>query len=96
MPLVFSKLVKPGHLSISQAVAKLTCNPARILNTDRGTLSIGAKADVTLIDVEKVKRVDARKFRSKSRNTPFDGWELQGWPVMTITGGIITADYINS
>lgn len=90
VPLVFSKLVEPGHLSISQAIAKLTCNPASVLKINIGTLSIGTEADVTLIDTEKVARVDAKKFRSKSSNTPFDGWELHGWPFMTIRKGIIT------
>ena len=76
-------------MSISQAIARLSCNPARILRTDRGTLSIDVKADVTLIDAEKVAQVDVKKFKSKSRNTPFNGWELQGWPVMTITNGVV-------
>ena len=68
----------------------MTCVPAKILQIDRGTLSIGAVADVTLIDPEKVATVDVTQSPSKSRNTPFDGWELKGWPLMTIRDGVVT------
>ena len=66
----------------------MTRIPAEILHIDRGTLSVGAVADVTLIDPEKVATVDSTQFQSKSRNTPFDGWELKGWPVMVLRGGV--------
>ena len=90
VPLVFDRLIHTGHLTLSEAIAKMTCAPAKILQIDRGTLSIGAAADVTLINPEKVATVDVDQSRSKSRNTPFDGWELKGWSVMTIRGGIAT------
>jgi len=83
--LVISMLVKPGFLSISEAIKKLTCNPARILKKiNRGTLSVGAKAEISLIDTERVVQFDAKKSKSKGRNTPFDGWQLQGMPVKVI------------
>ncbi len=94
VPLVFTQLVHTGRLTLSEAIAKLTCVPAKILRIDRGTLSIGAVADVTLIDPNRVAKVDATQFASKSRNTPFDGWELKGWPVMTIRGGVVTQSAI--
>ena len=90
VPLVFDRLIHTGQLTLSEAIAKMTCVPAKILQIDRGTLSIGAAADVTLIDPEKVATVDVTQSPSKSRNTPFDGWELKGWPVMTIRDGIVT------
>ena len=90
VPLVFDRLIHTGHLTLSEAIAKMTCVPAKILQIDRGTLSIGAVADVTLIDPEKVATVDVTQSPSKSRNTPFDGWELKGWPVMTIRDGVVT------
>ena len=90
VPLVFDRLIHAGQLSLSDAIAKMTCVPARILQIDRGTLSIGAVADVTLIDAERVATVDVGRSHSKSRNTPFDGWELKGWPLMTIRDGIVT------
>jgi dihydroorotase len=90
VPLVFSQLIQPGKLTLSEAIAKLTCIPAELLHIDRGTLSVGAVADVTLIDPNSVATVDVTRSASKSRNTPFDGWELTGWAVMTIRGGVVT------
>ncbi len=90
VPLVFDRLIHTGQLTLSEAIAKMTCVPAKILQIDRGTLSIGAAADVTLIDPEKVATVDVAQSPSKSRNTPFDGWELKGWSVMTIRDGVVT------
>lgn len=90
-PLVITQLVKTGHITISEAIAKMTANPARILNLDKGTLSEGADADITIIDLEKEQIVDEAKFESKGRNTPFSGRRLRGWPVMTIVGGEIVS-----
>lgn len=89
VPLVFDRLIHTGQLSLSEAIARMTCVPAKILQIDRGTLSVGAAADVTLIDPEKVTTVDVDQSRSKSRNTPFDGWELKGWSMMTIRDGVV-------
>jgi len=80
-------LVDAGKLSLKQAVEKLTINPAKILGIDRGTLRKGAIADVTIIDPRLKKKVDASAFLSKGKNTPFDGMELKGWPVLTIAAG---------
>ena len=88
VPLVLTYLVEARHLSLKEAIAKLTYIPAEIVGIDRGTLSIGAIADVTLIDVDKTAKYEVGNSCSKSRNTPFDGWELKGWPVMTIRAGI--------
>ena len=65
----------------------MTVVPAHILGIDRGTLSVGAAADVTLIDTGTINRVDITKSRSKSQNTPFNGWELKGWQTLTLRGG---------
>ena len=88
VPLVFTHLVRTNRLSLADAIAKMTHVPAHILHVDRGTLSVGAVADITLIDPERVAKVDATRFQSKSRNTPFDGWELKGWPVMVLRSGV--------
>jgi dihydroorotase len=85
--LVITRLIKPGHLDWPAALAKMTCNPARILNLDKGTLRIGAEADVTIIDPDAKWKVDPSKFYSKSRNTPFGGWELTGRAEVVIVGG---------
>ena len=88
VPLVLTYLVDAGHLTLKNVIAKLTCIPADIVGIDRGTLSIGAVADVTFIDTQKVAKVDVEKSCSKSRNTPFADWQLKGWPVMTLREGI--------
>ena len=88
VPLVFTHLVRANRLSLADAIAKMTYIPANILHIDRGTLSVGAVADITLIDPERVAKVDSARFQSKSRNTPFDGCELMGWPVMVLRSGV--------
>jgi dihydroorotase len=74
-------------ISINRLIEMFTIEPAKLLKLNFGTLSIGAKADVTLIDPDREWTVDASKFESLSRNTPFDGWKLKGRAVRTIVGG---------
>lgn len=88
VPLVLTYLVETGHLTLTEVIAKLTNIPAGIVGIDRGTLSTGAVADITIIDTRKSAKVDIDKSYSKSRNSPFDGWKLKGWPVMTFQKGI--------
>jgi dihydroorotase len=64
-----------------------TVEPARLLRIDAGTLSAGARADVTLIDPELEWTVKIDQFHSASRNSPFDGWQLKGRAMRTIVGG---------
>lgn len=85
--LVWTKLVHTGILDPTEAVAKLTINPARILGIPKGTLAVGADADLTIIDPELEETVDPARFASKGRNTPFAGWRLKGLPMATIAGG---------
>ncbi len=85
--LVVTRLIEPGHLDWPSALAKMTINPARILRIPRGTLQIGAEADVTIIDPEARWTVDPAHFRSQSSNTPFAGWELKGCAKVVIVGG---------
>lgn len=78
LPLVAMCLVEPGHLSWSQAIAKLTVNPAHVLGISKGTLAVGAAADVTIFDPQARWTPRADRFRSKSSNTPWLGRELHG------------------
>ncbi len=87
--LVITRLIEPGHLDWSAALAKMTINPARILGINKGTLRIGADADVTVIDPSVCWTVDPAKFHSKSSNTPFKDWKLQGRADTVIVGGRI-------
>jgi dihydroorotase len=85
--LVVTRLIEPGHLTWPQAIEKMTLNPARVLGIDKGTLAAGADADVTVIDPDYRWTVESRGFRSKSRNSPFIGWELRGRADTVIVGG---------
>ncbi|REK17347.1 MAG: dihydroorotase [Planctomycetota bacterium] len=87
--LVITKLIEPGILDWSTALAKMTINPATILGLDKGTLAVGAEADVTVIDPQVRWIVDPSEFRSKSVNTPFGGEELIGRADTVIVGGRI-------
>ncbi len=81
------RLVSEGVLSLGDMLAKLTSAPARALGIPRGTLAAGAAADVSIIDTELTWTVEAAKLNSKSKNTPFGGWEMKGAAVCTIVGG---------
>lgn len=85
--LVITKLIEPGHLDWSTALSKMTINPARILRIDRGTLALGAAADITIIDPAARWTVDADQFRSKSKNSPFIGWQLTGRAETVLVAG---------
>src|SRR5438132_677021 len=87
LPLCITHLIEPGHLTWPQMLAKMTCNPASVLSIDRGTLRPGRPADVTVIDPKVKWTIDAAKFQSKSRNTPFGGAAVVGRAVATIVGG---------
>lgn len=80
-------LVEEGVLSIEQAVQKLTSSPAAAFGLKKGTLAVGADADVVILDQHEQWEVDPAKFRSKSRNTPFAGWKVKGRVQTTIVGG---------
>jgi dihydroorotase len=78
---------KNKTIALPRLIEMFTVNPARLLHIEAGTLSVGRAADVTLIDTDLEWIVDASKFQSMSRNTPFDGWKLKGRAVRTIVAG---------
>ncbi|MBN2179644.1 MAG: dihydroorotase [Deltaproteobacteria bacterium] len=80
-------LVKENVLSLSQLIEKMSTNPSGILKIPGGTLKAGSNADITVIDLQKKWIVKADTFRSKSRNTPFEGRKFRGRAVLTIVGG---------
>ncbi len=80
-------LVKPGHLSLSQLVEKMSTAPAKLLKLPGGSLSVGAPADIAIFDPEATWTVEPDKFISKGKNTPFGGWSLTGKPTTTIVNG---------
>jgi len=78
-----------NFLTVPQIIAKLTVNPAKILGMPLPSLALGMRADITVIDLAKRKKVNPDRLYSKARNCPWKGKILQGWPVMTIKNGII-------
>ena len=86
---LLDRLVRPGLLPLSTLIARLSRDPARLLNLPGGNLAPGAPADVTILDPDAETVVEPLRFRSRSRNTPFGGWTLRGAPWMTLVGGHI-------
>jgi dihydroorotase len=89
VPLCLDRLVHRGLVSLTRFVELLSVNPARILGVEGGTLAPGAAADLTVLVPDARVVVDPSRQKSKSRNTPFAGWELRGGVVATIVGGRI-------
>jgi len=87
VPLALDRLVHTGLIRLPRLVELLSVNPARILRVQGGTLSPGAPADITILAPDLKVRIDATSLRSRSKNTPFDGWELRGAVAATVVGG---------
>ena len=87
VPLSIDRLVHAGLIRLPRLVELLSVNPARILRLPGGSLSEGALADITIIAPDLRVRVQASALRSRSKNTPFDGWELRGGVAATVVGG---------
>lgn len=81
------QLVKQGILDLKQLISKMSLTPSKIMGIHKGTLAIGADADITIINPGKKFIVDASAFLSKGKNTPFDGWHLEGIIEKTIFMG---------
>ncbi|HEY7498029.1 MAG TPA: dihydroorotase [Vicinamibacterales bacterium] len=89
VPIVFDRLVHAGKITVRRAIELLSVNPARAFGIPGGSLSPGAPADVTVLAPDARTTVNASALRSKSKNTPFDGWELRGGVAATIVGGAV-------
>jgi dihydroorotase len=87
LALSLMQLVHTKRISLADMIAKFTVNPARLLNLQKGTLSVGADADVTVFDPDEEWIFRAEDSASKSKNSPFSGWKLKGKVVATIVGG---------
>lgn len=87
LALVLTKLVNTKALTLKKAIEKLTVAPAKILNINKGSLKVGADADIIIVDPKAEWTVDSAQFASKSRNTPFEGWRLKGKVLYAIVGG---------
>src|SRR3982751_5998597 len=89
VPLVFDRLVHAGRIGIGRAIELLSTNPARVFKVPGGSLAEGAPADMTVLAPDVTVTIRAKELKSKSKNTPFDGWQLKGAVVATIVGGNI-------
>jgi dihydroorotase len=87
IPLSLDRLVHAGLIRLPRLIELLSVNPAKILRVPGGSLSEGVPADITILAPDLKVRIDARAMRSRSKNTPFDGWELRGGVAATIVGG---------
>ena len=87
LALSLMQLYHPGRLSLADVIAKYTSAPARLLGLRKGTLSVGADADITVLDLERRWVFDKSLSASKSLNSPFYGWPLKGKAVATIVAG---------
>jgi len=92
LPLVLT-LVRKNRLSLIQAVELLAEKPAGIYGlNDRGRLDKGKNADLTVVDFNRKFMIDASKFKSKAKYSPYDGWQVQGKPVKTFVNGLLVFD----
>jgi dihydroorotase len=87
VPLCFDRLVHTGIIGLPRLIELLSANPARILGVTGGTLAENGMADITLLAPAATTTIRAARSRSKSRNTPFDGWTLKGAVAATFVGG---------
>jgi dihydroorotase len=89
LPLFIKALIETEVLEWPRMIAALSTRPAELLRVPGGTLKVGSRADVTLIDPEAEWTIDVEQMCSKSRNTPFDGWAVRGRATTTVIGGEI-------
>ncbi|MDE5977931.1 MAG: dihydroorotase [Turicibacter sp.] len=86
-PLMYTRFVKTGKMTLKQLIDCMSKKPAKLFNLPYGTLEVGAVADITIIDLDKEMEIDSTQFLSKGKNTPFNGYRVAGWPVMTLVNG---------
>jgi dihydroorotase len=92
LPLMLT-MIRKNRLSLAHVVCLLSEKPAEIFGLkDRGRLEQGRRADLTVIDFNRKFKIDASKFCSKAKYSPFDGWEVQGKPVKTFVNGSLIMD----
>lgn len=88
-PLSYTYLVKSGQLTLSRLMDLMSYNPATVLNLGGGELKEGAPADITVVDLNEKYVIDSKKFISKGKNTPFNGFEVYGKIICTLVDGIV-------
>jgi dihydroorotase len=89
LPLYIKALIEPGILDWPGLIRLMAEKPAKIIDVDKGTMTKGRQADVTIIDPNAEYKIDVNTFRSKSKNCPYHGWSVKGRVEKTIVGGEI-------
>ena len=89
LPICYTELVQPGILSVIELMDRMSYGPARILGINRGTLMAGSPADITIFESQEKYLINRNDFKSKSRNTPFDGRQVWGKVKMTVVDGVV-------
>jgi dihydropyrimidinase len=94
LPMLWSEGVRTGKLTMERFVAVTSTNPARLfgLAPRKGTVAVGADADIVIWDPDEVRVVDGKAMHSRADYSPYDGWEVQGWPAMTLSRGEVVAE----
>lgn len=94
LPMLFSEGVATGRISLTQFVALTATTPARLfgLLPRKGTIAVGADADLVVWDPQRRRTIDGATMESKAGYSPYDGWEVRGWPVATISRGEVVLD----
>ena len=85
--LAVTELIEKGILTPSELIERMTLNPAKVLKIDKGDISVGKTADIAIVDPTALWTVDSSRFKTKGRNTPFEGWQLTGKVLYTINEG---------
>jgi dihydroorotase (multifunctional complex type) len=92
LPLILT-MVRKNRLSLAQAIKLMAEKPAEIFGLDDcGRLEQGKNADLTVVDFNSKFRIDASRFKSKAKYSPYNGWEVQGKPVKTFVNGLLVFD----
>lgn len=92
LPVLWTELVQEGRLTVMELIDKMSTSAAKIMNLPAGTLSVGAAADVIVIDPDTILAVDKNEFYSKGKNTPYHERLLSGWPMLTVVDGAVVME----
>jgi dihydropyrimidinase len=94
LPMLWWAGVRSGRISLSRFVEVTSTNPAKLfgLYPHKGTIAVGADADLVVWDDDVTRRIDGRTMQSQSDFSPYDGWDVTGWPALTISRGEVVAE----
>jgi dihydropyrimidinase len=94
MPLLFSQGVRKGRITLNQFVALTSTNAARMygIHPKKGTIAIGSDADIAIWDPELERRVSVDMLHDNMDYTPYDGWDVTGWPITVVSRGRVVVE----